>query len=230
VNAVGGLRGRAFGLVIVAILVVTIGLLVAGYGLAVGIGVLAGAVLGFGVGLFAFFSTWQGRGQVTFGGGTSSGSWNYLTADSSDTPASRMEPLQELTEVQGVDLGAVQSIIPVLATSEAAGLALQLLDVELREAGLVLNLDLRVAPGVLTPPSMARVSISDNVGTAYRASAQSVGGWPSRFRVLVNAIPAPPAGVRTLTIRFEEFVDPPFPHMSRPITGPWTFSVALLRE
>lgn len=76
-NVVAGLRGRAFGLVIFAILVVTIALLVVGYGLAVGLGVLAGLVLGFGVGLFAFFSTWQGRGQVTFGGGHSTfASWN----------------------------------------------------------------------------------------------------------------------------------------------------------
>jgi hypothetical protein len=80
------------------------------------------------------------------------------------------------------------------------------------------------------PPSMARVAISDDAGTAYRASAQSQGGWPNRVRVLVSAIPAPPAGAGNLTIRFEEFVDPPFPHMSRPVTGPWTFSVALPRQ
>jgi len=141
-----------------------------------------------------------------------------------------MENLRDLTEVQGVDLGAVRSIIPVLATSEAAGLELQLLDVELREAGLVLNLDLRAGPGVLMPPSMARVAISDEAGTAYRASAQSQGGGPTRIRVLVSAIPAPPAGARNLTVRFEEFVDPPFPHMGRPVAGPWTFSVPLPRE
>jgi hypothetical protein len=224
------LRGRIFGIAVVAILIGTAVLLIAGYGVAVGLGALAGLVLGFFVGLFAFFSTWQGRGQVTFGGSTSSRSWGYLTADPSDATAAPMESLRDLTEVQGVDLGAVRSILPVLAMSQAAGLELQLLDVELREAGLVLNLDLRAGPGVLMPPSMARLAISDDVGTTYRASAQSQGGWPGRIRVLVSVIPAAPGDARTLAIRFEEFVDPPFPHMARPVAGPWTFQVALPRE
>ena len=230
-NVVAGLRGRAFGLVIFAILVVTIALLVVGYGLAVGLGVLAGLVLGFGVGLFAFFSTWQGRGQVTFGGGHSTfASWNDLSAEAGDEAEPPMADMRALSEVFSVDLGAVRSIIPILATSVAAGLTLQLLDVEVREAGLALNLDMAVGPGVLMPPSMARVSITDDAGTAYRTSAQSQGGSPSRVRVQVVAIPSPPTGARSLTVRVNEFLDPPFPHMGRPVAGPWTFSVALPRE
>jgi hypothetical protein len=134
--------------------------------------------------------------------------------------------------LRGRAFGLAIIAIPVVTIGllVARCLELQLLDVELREAGLVLNLDLRAGPGVLMPPSMARVAISDEGGTAYRASAQSQGGGPTRIRVLVSAIPAPPAGARNLTVRFEEFVDPPFPHMGRPVAGPWTFSVPLPRE
>jgi hypothetical protein len=134
--------------------------------------------------------------------------------------------------LRGRAFGLAIIAIPVVTIGllVARCLELQLLDVELREAGLVLNLDLRAGPGVLMPPSMARVAISDEAGTAYRASAQSQGGGPTRIRVLVSAIPAPPAGARNLTVRFEEFVDPPFPHMGRPVAGPWTFSVPLPRE
>ena len=134
--------------------------------------------------------------------------------------------------LRGRAFGLAIIAIPVVTIGllVARCLELQLLDVELREAGLVLNLDLRAGPGVLMPPSMARIAITDDAGTAYRASAQSQGGWPGRVRDLVSGIPSPPAGAGNLMIRFEEFVDPPFPHMSRPVTGPWTFSVALPRE
>ncbi|HEV2005598.1 MAG TPA: hypothetical protein VGQ85_03210 [Candidatus Limnocylindrales bacterium] len=225
-----GFRGRIFGLVVLAILIGTIALLVAGYGLAVGLGALAGLVLGFAVGLFAFFSTWQGRGQVTFGNSGSSGSWSYMSNVSMDETESPMENMRELSEVFTVDLGPVRSIIPVLATSVAAGLTLQLLDVELHEAGLALNLDMEVGHGVLMPPSMARVSITDEAGTAFRASAHSQGGSPTRVRVQVVAIPVPPTGTRNLIVRIAEFVDPPFPHMGRPVAGPWTFAISLPRE
>jgi hypothetical protein len=61
---------RLVGLLFLAIVVAAVALLVAGYGVAVGIGALAGLVLGFLAGAFGLL--WLGRGSgrsITFGAG-----------------------------------------------------------------------------------------------------------------------------------------------------------------
>jgi hypothetical protein len=221
-------KGSLPSLVFLAILVGTTGLLISGYGLPVGLGVLGGLILGFLAGLVGSLWTFRGSSQITFGSGSGSyGTWNTLSEDSSRSPESVATQVQELTEVLGVDLGGVRSIIPVMTLSEAGGLAVELVDLELREAGVALILDVRVMPGTQMPPSMARVSIADDVGTAYRASAQSQGGYNSPIRAFVVAIPAPPSSATKLSIRIEEFLDPPFPHAAKAIAGPWVYSVPL---
>jgi hypothetical protein len=191
VNLSDRLRGSLPGIVTLAVLTGTTGLLIAGYGIPVGLGALGGLVLGFFAGLFGSLSTFRGTGQVTFGG-SGSGAWNYLSTEVGETTESRAELMQELTEILGVDNGRVRSITPVLETVEAAGLSVELLDLELCDAGLALNLEIRVLPGAPPPASMARVSIEDDAGTAYRASAQGQGWLQSVIRTHVVAIPAPP--------------------------------------
>jgi hypothetical protein len=217
------LRDRAGGVVLLAILLGTSGLLIAGYGLPVGLGWLAGLFLGFLGGLFAWLWTLQGRGQVTFGGATGSSSNAWLSAD----PDTARAQLHELTEVLPVDIGRVRGIVPVLASAKAGGLAIELVDAELCEAGLGFNVDVHILPGTLPPPWLARVSIEDDSGTAYRASAQGQGSGPPRLRIRIVAIPLPPASATKLTLRIEEFLDP-FPGRGRALPGPWTFEIPLV--
>jgi hypothetical protein len=215
-------RDRAGGLLLLAILLGTSGLLIAGYGLPVGLGWLAGLFLGFLGGLFGWLWTLQGRGQVSFGGASTSSSSGWLSADQDTAQAQ----LHELTEILSVDIGRVRAIVPVLASAEAGGLAIELVDAELCEAGLGFNVDVHILPGTLPPPWLARVSVEDDTGTAYRASAQGQGSGPPRLRIRIVAIPLPPATATRLTLRIEEFLDP-FPTMGRSLPGPWTFEVPL---
>jgi hypothetical protein len=219
------LRGRLLGITFLVVVIVVTADLIAGYGVAVGLGALAGLLLAFAVGLFAFFSTWRGNGQMTFGGSSGTFARFGENADLNAQP----ERIHDLTEILPIDLGRVRTVVPALSTSVANGFSVEMIAVELCEAGLALNLDVNVAPGLPHPASMARVSITDDVGTPYRASAQGQGSMPSRLRITMKAIPAAPPAARVLDVRIEEFVDP-FPGMGEAVTGPWTFSITLPRE
>jgi hypothetical protein len=207
-------------------LVVTIGavvLLIAGYGVAVGLGALAGLVLGFVAGTLGALWLWRGSGRsVTLGG----------MAWSSDRPTAElmtdelMTEMRDLGEISGVDLGTIRSVIPVLATTEAGGLTVQLVTIEQHEAGLAMTVDVHARPGALPPASMARVALADDVGTVYRASAQGQGGSPGQMRYQVTAIPTPPPAATRLDVRIERFLDP-FPGSRQAAIGPWGFSVPL---
>jgi hypothetical protein len=98
--------------------------------------------------------------------------------------------------------------------------------IEEHEAGLSMTLELRTGPGLPPPASMVRVSLSDDVATAYRAAGQGQGGWPGRMRYEVTATPALPAGATRLEVRVERFVEP-FTRRREGAVGPWTFSVPL---
>jgi hypothetical protein len=137
-----------------------------------------------------------------------------------------MAEMQELGEISSVDLGPIRSVLPVLARAEAGGLDIDLVTVEVHEAGLAMTLDVVSRPGTLPPASMARVLVSDDTGTTYRASAQGQGGLLSRMRYAVTAIPAPPPAATRLEITIERFYDP-FSGGRQQESGPWTFSVAL---
>jgi hypothetical protein len=217
------LGGRWMGLTFLVVVVVATCLLIAGYGFAVGIGALAGLLLAFAAGLFIFLSVWRGDGQVSFGAGPRS----HVFAEMNANPDAQREQLRQLTEILSVDLGRVVKVIPVLTTVPAAGLWLDLVDIEICEAGMSINVDVRVSPGNPHPASLARASITDDVGTVYRASAQGQGWMPSRIRLDVRTIPSPPPTAASLYVRIEEFVDP-LPGLGNAVVGPWVFDVALI--
>jgi hypothetical protein len=223
-QATGGLRARLWGLVFLAVLGGTVALLIAGYGVAVGVGALGGLILGSVAGALGVM--WLGRGSgrsVTFG----NLAWSSEHALSSEGPSAElMAELRELSEISSVDLGAIQTVTPVLVTAEAGGLSVQLVTIEQREAGLAMTVEVRTGPGAFPPASMARVSVADDVATPYRASAQGQGGSAGVVRYVVSVIPASPRSATRLDIRIERFVDP-FPGGGRATVGPWAFSVAL---
>lgn len=211
------------GLVLLVVVFGAIALLIAGYGAAVGLGALAGLVLGFAAGTLGSMWLWRGSGRsVTIGG----------MAWSSDRPTAelmadeQMAEMRDLGEISGVDLGTIRSVIPVLVTTGAGGLSVQLVTIERHEAGLAITFGVHAQPGALPPASMARVALADDVGTVYRASAQGQGGSPGQMRYQVTAIPALPPAATRLDVRIERFLDP-FPGGRRAAVGPWAFSVPL---
>jgi len=211
--------GRMLGVSVVVITIATIALLIAGYGMAVGVGAFLGLIVGAVVGFFSVF--WLSRGSdrsIAFG----SGEWSSGTS-----PPEAIREMQEMAEVIGVDLGPIRSVRPVVATATSGGLALQLASIEHHEGGLVVILEARPSAGVATPIGMARVQVTDDIGTAYRASAQSQGGSPGQARFEIVAIPVAPAAATRLGVTVERFVDP-FGGRDRYPSGPWTFDVSLV--
>jgi hypothetical protein len=216
--------GRLIGVFVVAVVVVGIGLLIAGYGVAVGLGALVGLIFGFVAGSLG--SLWLARGAgrtVTFGG-------RAWSSDSITPSPDQIEEMRDLTDISGVSLGGVRSVTPVLSTAEATRLIVQLVTIEHHEGGLAMILEVRTQPGTLPPGSLARVAVSDDIGTRYRASALSQGGSATESRYTVIAIPAPPAAASQLEIVIERFLDP-FPGApGHGAIGPWSFSVSLARN
>jgi hypothetical protein len=138
--------------------------------------------------------------------------------------AELLAEMRGMTEVFTIDLGPIRSILPVLTSVEANGLAVQLVAIEVHEAGARLAFDVRALPGALQPPSSPQVSVTDSIGTQYRASGQGQGGGLSQTRYEIVVVPALVLASGPLTIRIDRFIDL-FPGARRPAVGPWLFTV-----
>ncbi len=215
-------RQRLGGLLFLAVVAGAIVLLILGYGVPVGLGALAGLILGTLAGALGVL--WLGRGHgraISFGGAEWSS--DLMTTAS---PDARMAEMEELAEVMVVDLGALDRLVPVLATVEEAALVVTLVAIEWREAGLVCWLEAGTRPGGSMPASTVRVSVEDDVDTSYRAAGQGGGGRYGVARYEVTITPRPPASARRLTLRVDRFFDM-FPGSNREQVGPWAFVVEL---
>jgi hypothetical protein len=215
-------RGRLPALLFWAIVLVAIVALLAGYGIPVGVGALVGLALGALTGAIGVLWLARGPGRSIHLGGASWSSYDTAGAPSADLVAE----MRELTELFGVDLGPIHSILPVLSTVEADGLEVSLLAIEMHEAGASFGLDVRARPGALPPLQMVNVAVTDDVGTQYRALGQGQGGGPGRMRYEVTVIPAVPMLSRHLSVQIDGFIDPFQGARSTP-AGPWAFSVTL---
>lgn len=118
-------------------------------------------------------------------------------------------------------------VIAVAQVAEAAGVTIELLAIEVREAGALVTWRARAdrAVGIMIP----QVSISDDQGTAYRAFGGSGGGDEHTWSGEIALLPFPPAGV-TLDIVIErlggdEHMRMPGWTPNAPIPGPWRFTV-----
>jgi hypothetical protein len=218
-NAVG--PRRFIGLAFVAIVAVAIVALLAGYGIPVGVGALAGFILGALAGLLGSLWLIRGMGRsLTFGG------MSWSSDEQGELAPQQMTEMREMSELLGVDLGAVRSIVPVLETSNAGGYEVQLVTAEIREGGLFMVLDVRSEPGSLPAGYWAAVTVHDDAGSTYRASGQHNGSGPSPARFLIVIVPAPPVAARRLEVVVQHFMDP-FPGGGRAARGPWAFTVEL---
>src|SRR5258705_7094227 len=100
-------------MVFTVIVLVTIGLLVAGYGLPIGVGALVGFILGALGGLVGLLWLARGPGRTI---GVGSFQWNMLSEQSSNPDLDAMSLMRELSEVLSVDLGRVRRVVPLLQT------------------------------------------------------------------------------------------------------------------
>ena len=119
------------------------GALVAGYGIAVGVGVLIGLVLGAGAGLLGSICSFE----VQVDRSTSPATPGIPSARLSRTwpsSTSRCGTLQRV--LSGVDLGGTRAVVPVIATVDGDGLAVQLISVEVHDAGAIFNVEARHSP------------------------------------------------------------------------------------
>jgi hypothetical protein len=214
------LPARFGGLVFLGVVFVTAALLIAGYGAPIGVGALVGIALGFLAGTVG--TMWMSRGNapyVAFNSTSHLGPGGHSAED-------EMAWLREVSDLMSVDLGEVRRVVPVLSIVEAAGLRIQLVALELSDFGFSTIFDVTILPGSLRSPSMARVTIADDLGTSYRAVAQGEGSSSTRMRLRAVALPSPPDAAMRLTIAIPQLVDP-FPSGSKALAGPWTFEVAL---
>ncbi len=199
----GGFR-RGSALVFLAIVIVAIAALLAGYGIPVGVGALAGLVLGAIAGVLGSLWLTRGAGRSINLAGVE---WSS-DLHSGDMSAEMLADMREMSEVFTIDLGPIRSILPVLASSEANGLAVQLVAIERHEAGA------RMTPATfaprrcaLPPRSSPQMTVTDSVGTLYRASGQGQAGACGQARDQVVIVPAPVLNSGALTIRIDRFVD-----------------------
>jgi hypothetical protein len=215
-------RGRLPALLFWAIVLVAIVALLAGYGVPVGVGALVGLALGAIAGAIGVLWLVRGPGRSIHLGG-----YSWSSYDTTGPPGVELAAeMAEMADVLAVDLGPIHSILPVLSTVEADGLEVQLLAIEMHEAGASLGFDVRARPGSLPPLPMVNVSVTDDVGTPYRALGQGQGGGPGRTRYEVTVVPAFPKVSRHVSVQIDGFIDP-FQGARRTPAGPWVFNVTI---
>ena len=192
--------GRVVGVAGALIVLVAVALLIAGQGVAVGVGALVGLILGAAGGLA--FVVWLTRHDPS-----SSASLFRVSRSSDGQPSEEwMRELQETVELGGIDLGPIRAVRQVLATAEASGLTVQLVSVEERVGGLALTLDVRASPGVRTPMGMAVTSVADDRGTRYQTGSQGQSGSSTAMRFEIAVVPLPPREATRLAVTVERFL------------------------
>jgi hypothetical protein len=210
------------GPILLGFVIVAAILLIAGFGMPVGVGLLVGlvpgAVVGVGSGLWI--------GLKARGGPMSFDSYATLTSD--DGPQVDLQAVTASMErVQRVDHGDLVRIVPGGATSDAGGFRVELIAVELRATGGVAHLTAAEdPPSARQVGSFARVAVEDDLGTSYAAGATGGSGSMDRSRFEVRFAPAPPAATSLLRVRIDAFIDP-FGRSLAEIPGPWVLEVAL---
>ena len=208
-------------LVLLLLVVAAAALLVAGWGVPVGVGVFIGLVLGFVAILAAMAIAQRSGGSVSFSSLRAAS--NYAEPDHALLEKHGRDSMR----VMGIDAGDLRRVIAVGAAVEAGGVRLELIAVELRTDGGLATLVAQTRPPIGPPGHFADVRVSDDVNTAYVAAGQGMGGpTPTTTRHEVRFAPAPPAATAVLSITIDRFIDP-FPSGALPIEGPWKFEIGL---
>jgi len=214
------LGSRLPGLLLLAVVVAAGALLIAGFGVPIGISVLVGV----GLGLAAVLAS------VVMGPGSSGVSFS--------APSNHWrghEPDHALIErhgrafmrVAGVESGALNRVLAIGRSVQAGGVLAELIALELREGGVIGVLAAQSRAAVGQVGHFATVTVGDDLDTEYVAAGQGTGSSsPGTMRFDVRIAPAPPATARVLTLTVESFADP-FQGPAMTIEGPWSFEIDL---
>jgi hypothetical protein len=208
-------------LVLLVLMVAAAALLMAGWGVAIGLGVFIGLVLGFVTILAAMAIAQRSGGSVSFS--------SFRAASNQAEPGNALleKHGRDSMRVIGIDAGELRRVLAVGAAVEAGGVRLELIAVELRADGGLATLVAQTRPPVGPPGHFAEVRVSDDANTAYIAAGQGMGGPTlTTTRHEVRFAPAPPEAAAVLSITIDRFIDP-FPSGAIPVEGPWTFEVRL---
>jgi hypothetical protein len=208
-------------LVLLVLVVAGAALLVAGWGVAVGVGVFIGLVLGFVAILAAMAIAQRSGGSVSFS--------SYRASSNQTEPDHALleKHGRDSMRVIGIDAGELRRVIAAGAAVEAGGVRLELIAVELRTDGGLATLVAQTRPPIGPVGHFAEVRVSDDANTAYIAAGQGMGGpTPTTTRHEVRFAPAPPEAAAVLSITVDRFIDP-FPSGALPIEGPWKFEIGL---
>jgi hypothetical protein len=142
-------------------------------------------------------------------------------------PPEALKRLLEQMPELAIGPSRLVGVVAVGRVVETNGVTVEILSVEIREAGALVHWRSRAdrTIGLLVPT----VSISDDRGTEYRASTAH-GGGDERSWVGDIAITPPPERGAVLSIGIETFgVDPrmrmPGWVPGEPVDGPWLFTV-----
>ena len=195
-------------------------LLIAGLGVAVGVGIIAGFLLGL-ANILAFLAL----SSRSHGG---SSIWLSRGGPANQPDHDLIQRFgRDSMRIAGVDASALRQVISVASNAEAGGVRVELVALEIREDGAIAMIVAHTRPPVGNVGHFAETTVSDDAGTVYVASGQGTGGsGPGTSRQEIRFAPAPPEGAQTLTLRIETFMDP-FPGPAVELKGPWEFRVEL---
>jgi hypothetical protein len=219
------LTPRLPGFAVIAAIVIAAVLLVAGYGVPVGVGLIVGVLLGF-VAAFGLVIWLRGQPRSSVGG-----SW-HTTRDGSgqmSTTPPGFEVVQEagvaMARVAAVDDSPITRVVIGNQVADASGIRVALTAIELRADGAVALLTARARPPAGPVGHFAVVSAGDDAGTKYSAAAQSESTGAATARITFRLAPAPPADATVLTLEIDRFLDP-F-QSAGSVSGPWTLVIPL---
>ena len=206
--------------------------------------VILAIVLGFVLGVAAVWLV-EREGRARRGGGvhrfgTDRSSVASLVRSPHQMPPAEMAQLRRnVDQLVRVDTSALQSVVGVGASVVVGDLTVELIAVEIREAGCRGILRYRSGSGTiedgqpLTSIGEPEVTVADDLVTAYETGLAGWSGSASGGEAEFHFAPRPPDGAHLLTIVIERFREsrlPPDGPWSGPrdgTPGPWVFTVEI---
>jgi len=129
-----------------------------------------------------------------------------------------------------VHLSPLVRVVAIGQQVEADGIRVELIALEVREAGAVLYW--RAFPTEDRMPGLAVIEVSDDLGGEYRVFLGGGGGGERAWNGETNVVPAPTTGASILQVTvtgFDSFPPSGFPGATqgRSNEGPWVFEIPL---
>jgi hypothetical protein len=145
--------------------------------------------------------------------------------DHDELPPEVRDRLRDLVPQFELDAGRLQRVIPIGQVVEASEVRVELIAMEVREAGAYVYWKAVSTEERLLGAIQAEVS--DDRGTVYTTHTGEYGGGGSVWKGQFIVKPAPPLETRSLRIAisgFAEFATTPFPPtLQAPVKGVWDF-------